>query len=153
MVFRYQHVINIYKIKTSGADIIQQCRRIAASKGIADILAAAKEAAAMEVNQGRTRRCSVSIRVSYIKIAVGKTIGIPDLGNDVLPIFLHSFHGRPKRLIEVFGIYRGCGQVLDYAYDELSMCHENQSCCHQYNQHDCHDDENRMLLSPCFFAH
>ena len=54
MVFRHQHIINIYQIKSSGADIIQQSRRIAASKGIADILAAAKEAAAMEVNQGRT---------------------------------------------------------------------------------------------------
>ncbi len=49
MVFRHQHIINIYQIKSSGADIIQQSRRIAASKGIADILAAAKEAAAMEV--------------------------------------------------------------------------------------------------------
>ena len=74
MVFRHKRIVDIDQIEPFRANIIQQGGRVAARQRIADALAAAKESAAVKVDQRGPLFSHVGIRVGYVEVAVGVNI-------------------------------------------------------------------------------
>ena len=68
MIFGYQNVVNIYKIKSFCADIIQQSRGITLRKRISYAFTSTEKTSPMKVYKGRVRCIPVLVWIGDIKV-------------------------------------------------------------------------------------
>ena len=88
MVFGYQNVVNIYKIKSFCADIIQQSRGITLRKRISYAFTSTEKTSPMKVYKGRVRCIPVLVWIGDIKVTVRIVLRVLDFRDHILSIIL-----------------------------------------------------------------